>query len=1000
VLLFVRNVDDEAAFVNALHASCGLVRTDGSTELGEGEVGVWSATQGAMNEELLKRNSFVTFSEPEGTFEQLRVWDVAWGGMAVFEQGAVFSAQDVEDFTLVQVDQYMEGQLVEKVGESGYSILDSQVHGLRNSVTEAELSKMHEDLGIMVFQRNGGQPWKDESEYVVRSLIYHIYHSVQKPQIYPLVTNVCWLLRKGLNGSDEEFASLVERDVQMCKMVATEKFPSALLRTLRGVRPLVVNGKFSPEQGEQVFGEFLWNRLSGISNPDRFFRALVNSCDTLRNRHSGHAGTYLSMKSCGRVLANADDPLLRRFSEISNVHLKAVTCLDGHTFACGASDGTAVVVNLDTEDVVKRFMAHEQWTITRLAYCEKKKQLITSSMDSTCKVWGEDFELVGTFSGHEDSVRAMAHCTGDGLVVSGADNGTVIIWSIDDFKTVAEFPKSHQGWVLDVSMFIDNDGLGHVASASDDCKIHVWNDLDLSNECTGQSDMVVIDGHENFVTCVSFVGKDKKLLSGSVDRSIRLWQPSTDGYSLVRKYLGHTSRINDLAVAEPYFISSSEETIRLWSIDDEKAETMQVLHGHSDTVTALSIIKAEAESVSDVDEANVPPHARLTLVSVSDDKRAMLWELDTLVGMEAEGIDIGIDVDDDKNIKVEVTSMFADKTHCFMGCANGSVKVYNHTTSSYEDDMLGNVAPVTAITGSDIYLATGSKDHVVMVWRRASFTKLYELRGHMSVVNTLSLRNDFLVSGSTDKNLIFWNLDDGTRKFIMRGHSGPVNSLTCIMDMSSLELKNIVFSGSNDHSIRGWDLSNGFEIRMLTGHTGNVSKVMHLEEKTSKGCDMLVSASYEDGTVRVWDVVWGTQLFVLNEQLGHLSGLAVDYSSHIIYATLENGRVFGWNCSGEQTFSYTFTNETISHMTALVGCNDSTLLACGLGSMGKRRSIAVIKPAETPVVALSNTLYGPLDNPLLRGEITNIVNVPCAETWSACLGVAFKSAGYVLVQIE
>ncbi|KAJ9361472.1 hypothetical protein DTO027B9_633 [Paecilomyces variotii] len=125
----------------------------------------------------------------------------------------------------------------------------------------------------------------------------------------------------------------------------------------------------------------------------------------------------------------------------------------------------------------------------------------------------------------------------------------------------------------------DWDSQSGVLAFGADNNIALWNPAD--NTRCGIYSLLV--GHTDKVTAVRFytcssTGK-KLILSGSVDRTIRIWQdePGYPYFSCVGHLEGHEGSINTIAVAEGSNIVASgaaDGTVKLWRIDEQSKGTL------------------------------------------------------------------------------------------------------------------------------------------------------------------------------------------------------------------------------------------------------------------------------------------------------------------------------------------------------------------------------------------------------------------------------------------
>ena len=96
-----------------------------------------------------------------------------------------------------------------------------------------------------------------------------------------------------------------------------------------------------------------------------------------------------------------------------------------------------------------------------------------------------------------------------------------------------------------------------------------------------------------------------------------------------------------------------------------------------------------------------------------------------------------------------------------------------------------------------------------------SMCSLFKLTGHSSVVRSVvfSPNGEYLASGSLDKTIGVWRVSSGERIKTLTGHSREVLSVVFSPNGEYLA------SGSEDNTIGVWRVSSGERIKTLTGHT-------------------------------------------------------------------------------------------------------------------------------------------------------------------------------------
>ncbi len=83
--------------------------------------------------------------------------------------------------------------------------------------------------------------------------------------------------------------------------------------------------------------------------------------------------------------------------------------------------------------------------------------------------------------------------------------------------------------------------------------------------------------HEEGVWSTAWVPGSSKLLSGSVDESVKVWEDAADGLRFVHTYQGHTLGVVSVAVdstGEFAASSSLDSIIRVWSLADHSTTAL------------------------------------------------------------------------------------------------------------------------------------------------------------------------------------------------------------------------------------------------------------------------------------------------------------------------------------------------------------------------------------------------------------------------------------------
>lgn len=308
------------------------------------------------------------------------------------------------------------------------------------------------------------------------------------------------------------------------------------------------------------------------------------------------------------------------------------------------------------------------------------------------------------------------------------------------------------------------------------------------------------------VTSLSVSADGRRLLAGSVDRFVRLWDLESERE--LRRFEGPAGARVTLSPDARWALSCSGYY--------ERRENKIIL---VDSMARLWDTTTD-EEVRRLDTPVVP----LTSVAFSPDSRQALVAGG---GHEVQGAEY----------------LLRDGKPVPRDC---NLWLYDVESRRELRRFTGHKQPINcaAFTPDGQRLVSASSDGTLRVWDVVTGSTLRTIEiGGKGAVRTLAVAPDGrrLVTGDTDSGLRLWDLETGEEEYTLRpAHTGAVRAVAFSPDGTQ------VFSGGDDFLVRLWQADTGALRRHFTGHSGPVTCVAFLPDG-----QRAVSGS-NDGTIRIW----------------------------------------------------------------------------------------------------------------------------------------------------
>ena len=265
-----------------------------------------------------------------------------------------------------------------------------------------------------------------------------------------------------------------------------------------------------------------------------------------------------------------------------------------------------------------------------------------------------------------------------------------------------------------------------IVSGSDDKTIKIW------NANTGQC-LKTLEGHSYFVNSVAFSPDGKKIVSGSYGGTIKIWNANTG--QCLQTLIGHSTLVYSLSYSpdgRKIISGSYDKTIKIWD---------------ANTGQCLKTMKGDSEGILSV--AYSPDGSKI--ISGSFDKTVKIWDANTGECLKTlKG----------HSYSVQSVAYSPDGTKIISGSMDATVKILDANTGECLKTLTGHSDIIWSVAFSPDgkKIISGSEDKTVNIWDANTGECLETLEGHSDWVNSVAYSPDGtrIVSGSEDKTIKIW----------------------------------------------------------------------------------------------------------------------------------------------------------------------------------------------------------------------------------------------------
>jgi len=425
-----------------------------------------------------------------------------------------------------------------------------------------------------------------------------------------------------------------------------------------------------------------------------------------------------------------------------------------------------------------------------------------------------------------------------------------------------------------------------IVSGSDDNTIKVW-------DATTGAELMTLRGHDGGVRSVAFSPDGKRIVSGSGDNTIKVWD-AANGEELMT-LRGHEGPVRGLAFSpdgERIVSGSGDKTIKVWNAVN--GDELMTIRGHERKMGPVSFSPDGRRIVSGSKDWTIEEEPWNQTIKVWD--AATGAEVMTLRGRHFDVISsIAFSPDGER-----IVSGSGDKT----------VKVWDAATGAEIMTLRGHKLGVAdvAFSPDGKRIVSGSSDGTIKVWDVSTGTELMRLVGHEIEVCSVAFSPDgmHIISSSEDKTIKVWDTAIREEAVTLSGHKGWVVSVAFSPDGKQL----VSGGGQRDETIKVWNVETGAELMTLRGHDNWV-----IGASFSPDGKRIVSGS-ADNTIKVWDAATGAELMTLRGHDNWAGGVSFSPDGKRIVSSSKDSTVRVWDAStGEELMTLRGHKEAVRCVT-------------------------------------------------------------------------------------
>ncbi len=344
----------------------------------------------------------------------------------------------------------------------------------------------------------------------------------------------------------------------------------------------------------------------------------------------------------------------------------------------------------------------------------------------------------------------------------------------------------------------------------------------------------LLGAHNARVTALALSADGRRVVSGSLDKSVRLWDIESAGVLFTLP--GNTEEVTALAFnpqGTRIVGAAKDMLVRIW--DPDAGRILGTLPAQETAVRALAF------------------HPDGNRLAVASDDGVRLWDITTFQKLGRFAPD-----------EVALAVAFSDDgTRIVVGGEEG-VKIWD-VAGQTEIHAIETDDVVNCATANASVAVVGLDDGAIHIIELESGDEAMVLTGHADPVTSVSLvAGNMLVSTARDRTVCIWDLEAEEIVATLHGHDEPILSAAAHRNGTR------VVTGGAGGRLRLWDAARSRAVHSLRGDEDFLSAVAFHPDG-----GFVAAASAGHGEIRIWNPTTGEPIRVIPESGGGLSSLAI-----------------------------------------------------------------------------------------------------------------------------